>query len=290
MGQKVVITGATGRLGQAMVRALKGACDLSAIVRSAPDVRLSGGIAQYKAALTDKAALTAAFSGKDQLVAILPDHPAVPAMMDAMIAAAKAAGLTRITKISAHLASESPPRSFGIEHAPADAALRASGLEAVILRPAMFMQSLSLFLGDMAKGRMIVPVPTGQVALIDAADVAAVTLKAVTGDVTAGTYMLTGPQSLRFTDVAQKLSAWSGQPLKHMAPPLWLAGLLMRFDSSLDAFNRARLVDFLGALEEGLEAPLFPDLETVLGRPGRSFDALLEALPAYGGTPPTLHA
>lgn len=288
--QKVIVTGATGRLGQAVMRTLNNACDLAAVVRSAPDARLPQDVQQHTAALLDEAALIAAFTGKDHLVAILPDHPAVPAMMGAMIAASKAAGVQRIIKISAHLASEAPPRSFGIEHAPADALLRASGLEAVILRPAMFIQSLSLFLGDMAKGRMILPVPTGKVALIDAADVAAVVAKAVSGEVAPGTYMLTGPQSLSFSEVAAQLAAWTGQPLKHTAPPLWLARIIMRFDSSLDAFNRARLIDFLGALEQGLEAPLFPDLERILGRPGRTFSDLLKALPAYNGTAPTLHA
>lgn len=284
---KVVITGATGRLGQAAIAALVPAHELTAIVRQVGDARLPVGVTQIAAPLADVAGLTRAFEGAQQCIAILPDHPDLPTMMAAVTAAAQAAGLKRIVKISAHLASETPPRSFGIEHAHADEVLRGSGIEAVVLRPAMFMQSLSLFLADMAKGRIMVPVRSGHVALIDAADIAAAAAKAAAGDVAPGTYMLTGPQSLSFGDVAAQLAAWSGLPLKHVAPPLWLASLLMRFDTSLDAFNRARLIDLLGALEEGREAPVFPDLERILGRRGRTLGELLAAMPAYDSTVPT---
>lgn len=286
-GDKIIITGATGRLGRAVVGALSPQHSLHALVRRAGDPRLPPNMPQAAVSLSDAAALTQAFEGARQAIVILPDHPDVPGMMKAILVAAKASGVQRIIKVSAHLASETPPRSFGIEHAPADDMLRASGIEAVILRPAMFMQSLALFLGDMAKGRMIVPVPSGRVALIDAADIAAVIGKALDIAVPPGTYMLTGPQSHSFGDVAGALSRWAGQPVRHIAPPRWLAGIAMRFDRSLDTFNRARLRDFLAALEDGLEAPLFPDLEALLGRPGRSLEAFLAAAAPYEGRPPT---
>jgi uncharacterized protein YbjT (DUF2867 family) len=285
-GDTIIMTGATGRLGRAVVAALSPQYALHALVRRADDPRLPAEVRQSAASLSDVAALTEAFEGARQAIVILPDHPDVPGMMKAILVAAEACGVERIIKISAHLASETPPRSFGIEHAPADEMLRNSGIEAVILRPAMFMQSLALFLGDIAKGRMIVPVPSGKVALIDAGDIAAVIGKALEGGVAPATYMLTGPESHSFGDVAAALSRWSGQPIKHIAPPRWVAGLVMRFDSSLDAFNRTRLLDFLGALEEGLEAPLFPALEELLGRPGRSLGAFLAASAPYDNQPP----
>ncbi|MEO0413253.1 MAG: NAD(P)H-binding protein [Pseudomonadota bacterium] len=288
-GQKIVLTGATGRLGGAVVPALLGAgADVTAIVRRADRARLDARAAQTQAALTDENALAAALAGADQLVAILPDVPEIPQMMATLLAAARSAGIKRIVKISAHLASQTPPESFGIEHKAADELVEQSGLDAVIYRPAMFMQSLALFFGDWAKGRMIVPVKDGKVAFIDASDIAAAVVKALEGSVKPGIYTLTGPQSLRFADIAQMLSTWSGAPMKHTAPPLWLAGLIMRTDKTIDGFTRDRLLGLLKALQQGKEAPVLPDLGQILGRPALTFEDRLAQCGAYNGAPPQL--
>ncbi|MEM7571084.1 MAG: NAD(P)H-binding protein [Pseudomonadota bacterium] len=282
------MTGATGRLGSAVVPALLDAgAQVTALVRVIRPDALSSALDQVVASLADETALTDALAGADQLVAILPDVPEIPQMMSAMIAAGKASGLKRIVKISAHLAGQNPPESFGIEHRAADDMLLESGLDAVIYRPAMFMQSLALFFSDWDKGRMIVPVKTGKVALIDASDIAAAVVAALQGGVAAGTYTLTGPQSLSFGDVAQALSAWSGKPLKHVVPPIWLAGIIMRGDKSMDAFTRGRLLDLLRALQAGKEAPVIADLETIIGRPGLRFEERLSKC-TNDGAPPQL--
>lgn len=289
--QTIALTGATGRLGSAVVPALlEAGASVTAIVRRTDDTRLPQPVRQVEAALTDASALETALTGADQLVAILPDVPEIPNMMAALNAAASAVGVKRVVKISAHLAGRNPPESFGIEHRVADEVLQASALEAVIYRPAMFMQSLALFFGDWAKGRLIVPVKTGSVAFIDAGDIAAAAVRALEGGIEGGTYTLTGPQSLTFGEVADQLSQWSGTPIKHMAPPRWLAGLIMRMDKSMDAFTRGRLLDLLKALEEGKEATVEADLQQILGRPGRTLHDRLATCRADGGDPPDLNA
>ncbi|MEM6832613.1 MAG: NAD(P)H-binding protein [Pseudomonadota bacterium] len=284
-GSRIALTGATGRLGQAMASALLATgAHVTAIVRTerAMDPRLAAAVA----ALTDGAALEAALEGYEQLVVILPDAPELPDMMANLVSAAEAVGIKRIIKISAHLAGENPPESFGIEHSAADALTKASAIESIIYRPAMFMQSLSLFLSDWEKGRMLVPVSTGKVALIDAGDIAAAVVKALEGEVPPGTYTLTGPESVSFSEITAALSTWSGKTIKHVAPPLFVAGLAMRFDKTLDGFNRNRLLAFLKALEAGKEAPVLPDLESILGRPGIALKDRLAQCPPSDGKPP----
>jgi uncharacterized protein YbjT (DUF2867 family) len=140
------------------------------------------------------------------------DSPADPEMR--FVDAAKAAGVERIVKLSA----------MGVENA--DVPLRqveqhieASGLAWTHLRPTWFMQNFSTSHAASIKGGTLAePAGTASTAFIDAGDIAAVALKALTTTVHSGRALtLTGPALLSRTDVAATFTKELGHPVQYVA-------------------------------------------------------------------------
>jgi uncharacterized protein YbjT (DUF2867 family) len=221
--------------------------------------------------------LQAATAGIETLVLILADSPHQAVQGETAIAAAKAAGVGRIVFVSAMLAGETPPLSFGVQHARIEQALRASGLASAILRPSFFMQSFGLFAADIKGGRLMIPVPTGRAAFVDRDDVAeAVAICALEPGLPGpDPVYLTGSEALSFGTVAAMLSAVTGTRIRHVALPLWLVRIVLPYVAKLDRWTAARLVEMFAALEAGLEERITPDLGRILGRPQCTFGSFL---------------
>ncbi|MGH3286840.1 MAG: hypothetical protein ACRDPD_19520, partial [Streptosporangiaceae bacterium] len=98
---------------------------------------------------------------------------------------------------------------FMVSHRQIAAHLDATGLPATYLAPALYMEDLLAFAGRMRETAEIsVPTGHGRVGFVAASDVAAVAAQALTGPGHEGaTYTLTGPEALRFKDVAGRISA-----------------------------------------------------------------------------------
>jgi NAD(P)H dehydrogenase (quinone) len=221
--------------------------------------------------------LVGALMGVATLILITADGPKQSGQALAAVAAAKAAGVTRIVLVSAMLAGETPPLSFGVQHAGIEQALCSSGLESVILRPSFFMQSFGLFAGDIRRGRLMVPVPSGRVAFVDRDDVAEAVVACALQPGLAGPnpLILTGGTALDFPAVATLLSAATGTRVRHIALPLWLVRPILPVMAGLDRWTAARLVEMFAALEAGLESAISPDLGRLLGRAPATFEDFL---------------
>ena len=112
----------------------------------------------------------------------------------------KQRGRPHVIKLSAQSAGLTPPVSFGTMHREAETAVEQSGLPYTILRPTFFQQSLLLFAEDVAKKkRIIAPVGSGRVAMVDVSDVARTAAAVVCRDDHYNkTYVLTGPSAHSF--------------------------------------------------------------------------------------------
>ncbi|HEX7497868.1 MAG TPA: hypothetical protein VF344_05320 [Candidatus Limnocylindrales bacterium] len=121
-------------------------------------------------------------------------------------------------------------------------------------------------------GALFLPMADARIASIDIGDIADVAADVLTGAGHEGrTYPITGPEALTMTEVAEKLSAATGMPIRYV-------------DVSPDQFISARLaagapqylVDGLAELfaerRKGKEARVWPVMETVFGRRPTSFD------------------
>src|SRR5262249_56464091 len=98
-------------------------------------------------------------------------------------------------------------------HAQREGHIADAGLPWTSLHPPFFMQNLLRSAAAIAaQGVLVASMQAGQIAMVDAYDVAAVAVAALTSDGHVGkTYTITGPEALSFQEVAQKLAAAIGR-------------------------------------------------------------------------------
>jgi uncharacterized protein YbjT (DUF2867 family) len=128
---------------------------------------------------------------------------------------AERAGVQHVTYLSA----------YGMEHAPAEVALRAveldlmsrSSLTHSVIRPAWFMQNFSETFLKPADDEIVVPAGTGAEAFVDAEDIASVAAATLAepGRHAGHAYAPTGPQSLTIGEAAQIISAAAGRTIAY---------------------------------------------------------------------------
>ena len=118
-------------------------------------------------------------------------------------------------------ALDSPLRS-GRWHAQTERHIADAGLPFTYLHPPFFMQNLLRSAAVIAaQGVLVASMQAGKIAMVDARDVAAVAVAALTSDGHVGkTYTITGPEALSFQEVAQKLAAATGRPVTYQDVPL----------------------------------------------------------------------
>ncbi|WP_436777074.1 NmrA family NAD(P)-binding protein [Yinghuangia sp. YIM S09857] len=168
--------------------------------------------------------------------------------------------------------------------AASEAAVRESGAEWTLLRPAWFHQNFTefpLFSGPLAAGELRLPTGGGREPFIDARDIAEVAAEALTAPGHAGrAYELTGPESLTFTEAVDQFGAAFGvrprfRPVTEdeYAAELRGVGVPEEFVGVL--------VSLFQVIREGVSEGETDDVREVLGREPRSFAAW--AAEAVGG-------
>ena len=203
--------------------------------------------------------------GADAVFAATPYH-LLPAGEDALIHAAKAAGVKRFVKLSA-LGVESNPAS---PHSIVEKILAESGLSWTVVRPTFFMQNYStMSAGSVKSGAIYEPAGQGATSFVDARDIADVAVVALTQPGHEGkAYALTGPTPLTREEVAAELSKVSGHPVKYVeVDDAALRGAMAGAPPSLIELMSA----LFGYVRAGYTAGVSDDVSRVLGRPARNF-------------------
>jgi uncharacterized protein YbjT (DUF2867 family) len=184
----------------------------------------------------------------------------------AVINAVAAAGVEQIVKLSVFRADDKSPLQIARQHRAAERALERSGVEHAVLRPPFFMQNLPRMVRD---GALRTAARDGRVAMIDARDVAAAAVTALTRHGHTGrTYTLTGPEALTFDDAATVLTRQTGRPVRHVrVPPEGVrAGLLA---AGAEAWFAADMALLHQMLADGYEDVVTGDLAPLLDAPPR---------------------
>jgi uncharacterized protein YbjT (DUF2867 family) len=162
----------------------------------------------------DDASIKAALEGVNTVYLASPgDFPSDPEKN--LVDLAKASGVKRIVKLSALgvEADDAIPLRQVEKH------IEASGLEYTFLRPTWFMQNYSTGMaGSVKSGSIYEPAESAKTGFIDARDIAAVAVKALTEDGHNGqAYALTGSESLDRNAVAAKFSSVLGKPVQYVS-------------------------------------------------------------------------
>ena len=266
MSRTVLVLAATGTTGQHVVAAL---ASRGAVVRAASrDPRrasLPEGVEAVAFDLDDESTWGAALAGVDALyLAMPPFREDEAARGAALVEAAKAAGVSRIVKLSA-MGVDAQPESG---HRQVELLVEGSGLAWVHLRPTFFMDNFVSFWGQGIQHHGVIGLPagTGRTGFIAASDIGEVAAEALLSDASGEVWTLTGPESLDHQTVAAQLSEVLGRPVQFVdVEPEGFRGTLASYGMPpLGVQVMSGLYDMVRA---GWTDAVVPDAERVLGRP-----------------------
>ena len=221
MTAKILVTGATGNTGSALVGALRGQdIEVRAFVRD--ETKAKGlkdqGAEIYVGDLTKPDTIPGAFEGIDKAYLLTWNGEDAEAQGLAFVEAAKAAGGVHVVRHSARGHEES---RLIKQHRVVENALRESGLPWTILRPTMFMQVTMMFADSIkSDGAFYAPLKDAKVAMIDVRDIVGCAVGVLTGSGHEGqTYRLTGPGGVSFGEVASTFSELLGKDVNYVDVP-----------------------------------------------------------------------
>jgi uncharacterized protein YbjT (DUF2867 family) len=179
-----------------------------------------------------------------------------------VIGAAARAGVGHVVKVSVFRADERSPLQIARQHGQAEQAVERSGLGYTIVRPAFFMQNL---LGMVRNGAIYTAAGDGRVAMVDARDLAAVAVAALTNRGHEGRiYTLTGPEALSFDDVAETLSGQTGGQIRHVRVPPDAVGHALE-QTGVESWFAEDMAKLHRMLAGGYEDVVTDDAGTVTG-------------------------
>jgi len=276
----ILVTGATGLVGGAALRQLvEQGVPVRALVRSADKAAALRGSTVETAVGDFAEPETLAAALQDVTGTLLISHHDVRqvALQGNFVEAARRAGAVHIVKLSGLGTAPASPLQSGRWHAETEAQVRAAGLPWTFLHPPYFMQNvLRAAPAIAATGVLTAAMRDGRIAMVDARDVAAVAVAALTRPGHAGqTHVITGPEGLSHEEVAAALAKASGRPVTYRdMPPAALREQL------LAAGTAPWLVDvrmeFTEVLREGFGAAVTDTVARTTGRPPRTFAAFAD--------------
>lgn len=207
----VLVTGATGRVGSALLRRLVHAgVAVRALARdeSKKESLVAQGIEAVSGDFLQPQTLPPVLDSVTAIFLLTPIHPEQVKQATNLIQAARDSDNPHVVRVSVHQASHQAPTRISRQHAEIEDQLKTSGLAYTLLRPQSFMQNILLSAPTVAaQGTIYQPMQDGRLGMIDARDIAEVAAKVLTEQGHEGkTYTLTGPAAISFHDVAETLS------------------------------------------------------------------------------------
>ncbi|MFD1852918.1 NAD(P)H-binding protein [Kitasatospora cinereorecta] len=279
----VLVTGATGTTGSRVAdRLVALGHDITPATRRPTS---TAGVRGVRFDWHDAGTYGAALRGVDRAYLVLPPvgDPDPALVMLPFLEQARAAGVRRVVLLSSSAVPVGGP-GVGRVHA-----LLADGLfgEWAVLRPSWFMQNFTggHLHAESIREEGVVSSATGdgKVGFVDADDIAAVAVRALTDPVAPDTdLVLTGPETLSYREVATVMTQVSGRPVEHrqltyeqMRDRLTAAGIPGEFAAMLAGMDRS--------IAQGAENRVTGTVERMTGRPPRTFRAHAERALAERG-------
>jgi uncharacterized protein YbjT (DUF2867 family) len=272
----ILVTGATGLNGKALLRRLSAqGVAVRALVRNPAKAEAIAALPHVEIVQGDMArseTLVAALRDVDRAMLISSSDPVMMDVQSNFINAAKAAGVKHVVKLSGIMPELDSAFRFARMHGEIEKRLEASGMAFTHLRagefmPAYFRQAPNIA----AKGAMFLPMEDARIASIDVGDIAEIAAKVLTGSGHEGKiYPLTGPEALSMAEVAEKLSAATGKPIRYVnVPPE--AARQAQLTAGMPPYLADGLFELFAERRNGKEAKVWPDAGALLGRRPTSF-------------------
>jgi NAD(P)H dehydrogenase (quinone) len=270
----LALTGSTGAVGGLVARAL---ADLAPrlVVRDpsrAPDL----GLELRKANYADRDAAIAALEDVDVLFMVSASEARDRRDQHrAFVSAAAASGVRHVVYTSFAGAASDATFTLGRDHHDAEQAIRESGMTFTFLRDNFYADVLPMF----ADGSGVIRGPAGHgrvaaVARREVADVASAVLREPTAHADA-TYLLTGPEALTLTEVAERAGIVLGRELRYVEETVEEAYASRRAAYDAEDWQLDAWVSTYTAIADGSCATVTDDVVRVTGHPARTLEQAL---------------
>ena len=283
----ILITGATGHLGRAIIDTLltlRPADDIVGLVRDphkAADLSDKGVILKV-GDYDNRAALDRAMEGIEKVLLISgTDEDNRIRQHGNVIAAAQGAGVKLIAYTGRALRDPaSSENNLMAGHFGTEDLLRASGIAHIVFRNALYMDSLPIFIGGerVFESGIRIPAANGKVAYALRRELAEAIAKIMhSAEIETRSFMLTAHQAWSFEDVASALTEISGRPVAYTALDK------STFEAAMQTAGRPaamidRIYGFYCDIRDGQLDQVSPQLETWLGRAPASLQTGLKEL------------
>lgn len=261
--REVLVIGATGTTGS---RVATGLAAQGVRVRRATRTPRAPG--QIRFDWSDPATHRPALTGAGAVYLIAPTGVADPAsLVESLLHEAVESGVRRIVLLSSSAVTAETP-GFGA----LPLLVRTMSPEWTVLRPSWFMNN---FTGDhpvaqgVRAGEIVTATGSGRVGFVDAEDIAAVAVRALTDERPHNTdHLITGPEALSYAEAAAIIADVTGKPVTHRA--VGAPELINRL-SSLPREYAAVLAAMDVAIAAGAEDRVTDTVTRVTGRPPQDF-------------------
>lgn len=270
----ILVTGATGKVGREVVRQLASTgVPVRALVRdpvAASVIRLPG-VEIVTGDLARRETLGTALAGIERVFLLTPADRDMLTYDGNVADASVAAGVKRIVKVSVAGGPDSGTQ-IGRWHWSGEKKVESTGLDFTFLRPNLYMQQALVYARSIAMaGTFSAPLGTGAVALVDARDVAAVAVRALTeAGHSRQIYDLTGPEAITFDEMADAIGEATGRSVSyvHVAPEFALKQML---SDGVPRWLADDMLVLFASFREGYGAAVSDTVERVTGRPAGTF-------------------
>ncbi|MGW2703095.1 NAD(P)H-binding protein [Streptomyces sp. NPDC001340] len=269
----ILVTGATGTIGSDVVRQLAARGEkVRALTRDPARARVPAGVEVVRGDYLEPGSLDGATAGVTAVFLLRPPGPEEEHDL-ALVAAARAAGVRRLVKLSAIGTGDPEVGPAGLWHAAGERAVRESGTEWTVLRPSSFASNTLSWAQTVGRGE---PVPNmtgdGESGVIDPRDVAEAAVWALLDDRHAGrTYTLTGPEAISVPGQAAVLASVLGRPVatRDLSPQETREHLLTAW--GFDEAQAEGVLTGTAFVRGGGNAVVTEDVPRILGRPARTY-------------------
>ena len=298
MSPRLLVLGATGRIGSLVVEALAATppwkpSDIGGLVRDTERATpmWPSGVTAVVGEFSDPPSITAAMKGVEVVFISSPVHPEMCAWQCGAVQAAAAAGVRRIVKLSgsAWTMENGRTTTVGAAHAQVEARMRslqkAGGPECICIRPNAFLQGMLGRMGQELESSDTFSLAIGdaQVALADIRDIAAMCAYAMCAATVPPTVEVTGPEAVDGLKIGSLLEQMLARPI-HYNPTEIDDAVGRARASGMNEFTVRHQKEVLTLLREGAGSRIRSDFQNLLGQSPRTVrDFLAEVSAKVGG-------
>jgi uncharacterized protein YbjT (DUF2867 family) len=272
MNETVLVTGATGNTGAALVELLvQREVPVRAMVWTEQAAARFAGtpVTPVVADYDDAAAVRRALAGVDRAYLVTPSSERAQAQQVRFAELAAEAGVSHLVKLSQLGADAASPVRFLRYHAAVERRIRELGIGATFLRPNLYLQGMLALAGSIREGRLFAPIGDARVSAVDVRDIAAVAAAVLTEPGHEGaTYTITGPAAPTHAEIAAALGEATGRPVAFVDVPPAAFGDQLR--GVLPDWQVEGLLEDYAHYARGEAAAVLPTVREVTGREPRT--------------------